>query len=186
MNPIQWAQFSWDLTKATPSRPSLPSAFAIRRATRDDEITVRTVVMSGFKLQSDWNAFFYVVQPMVEAALERLFDDKAEPLCLVMAHGPRIIGASGLSVEKEACNHLLTGPCIAMEYHNRGLASALLAHSLNFLREAGLSTVRGVTKEGSATAQFIYPKFGSARVEPPETLCAELGKRARASAQGSK
>ncbi len=186
MNPIQWAQFSWDLTKTTPGRPPLPSAFSIRRASREDETTVRTVVMSGFKLQSDWNSFFYLVEPMVEAALERLFDDKADPLCLVIAHGPRIIGASGLSGEKEVCNHLLTGPCIAMEYHNRGLASALLAHSLNFLRETGLSTVRGVTKEGSATAQFIYPKFGSARVTPPETLCAELAKRSRPGAQAAK
>ncbi|MDD5349247.1 MAG: hypothetical protein PHQ12_03455, partial [Chthoniobacteraceae bacterium] len=80
-------------------------------------------------------------------------------------HGPRIIGASGLSAERDAKRHLLTGPCLSLEYHNRGLGSALLAHSLLALREAGLSTVRGETKRGSAAAQFLYPKFGAVRQE---------------------
>lgn len=182
MKPIQWVQFSWDLTKSAPGRPALPPAFAIRRATGGDEETVRSVVLSGFTLDSDWNSFFYVARPLVEAALEKLFQEKADPLCLVISHGPRIIGVSGLSAEKDACSHLLTGPCLAMEYHNRGLGTRLLAHSLSLLHEAGVSTARGVTKEGTAAAQFIYPKFGSTRLAPSDALAFELGKRDHANA----
>jgi predicted acetyltransferase len=95
-----------------------------------------------------------------------VFHEQNDPLCLVVSHGARIIGASCLSGEREVRSHLLTGPCLSMEYHNRGLATALLAQSLLTLREAGVSLARGITKEGSITAQFIYPKFGSALAAP--------------------
>jgi len=97
-----------------------------------------------------------------------VFHEKHEPLCLIVAHGARIIGASALAIEPEAQNHLLTGPCVSMEYRNRGLASALLTQSLLTLRDAGLPIARGVTKQGSPAAQFIYPKLGSV-CAPPET-----------------
>ncbi len=177
MKTIQWAQFTWDLAKTSPGRPALPPSFSIRRATQDDEEAIRSVILSAFTLDSEWNSFFFLVRPLFETALDELFGQNSEPLCLVVSHGPRVIGASGLSVERDACNHLLTGPCLSLEYRNRGIASAMLAHSLSFLREAGLTSVRGLTKEGTAAAQFIYPKFGSAHAAAPDSLIAELRKR---------
>jgi predicted N-acetyltransferase YhbS len=55
---------------------------------------------------------------------------------LVICHGQRIIGASALSTEMDAENHLLSGPCVLMEYRNRGLGTALLYYSLKQLRTA--------------------------------------------------
>jgi len=158
---VHWAHFSWDLTKGAPPCPPLPPSYAIRRATAEDRDSVRAVVLSAFTLDSDWNPFSGEIWPLLEAALHEVFHEKNEPHCLLLTHGTRIIGASGFSCEREAKNHLLTGPCLSMEYHNRGFASVLLAHSLLVLRNAGLPTARGVTKQGSAAAQFIYPKFGS-------------------------
>ena len=164
MNTVNWVRFSWDLSNFAPVCPPLPPSFAIRRAVQEDRETVGTLVMSSFTLDSDWNPFFREVRPLIESALADVFDEKREPFCLVVTHGARIIGASGLTSEPDAQNHLLTGPCIALEYHNRGLASALLAQSLIALRDAGLATAWGLTKLGSTGAQFIYPKFGSNRV----------------------
>lgn len=164
MNTVKWVRFSWDLTNFDPVCPPLPSSFAIRRAVLEDRETVSSVVMSSFTLDSEWNPFFREIRPLIESALADVFDEKREPFCLVVTHGVRIIGALGLTAEPDAQNHLLTGPCIALEYHNRGLASALLAQSLLALRDTGAITARGLTKLGSTGAQFIYPKFGAVRV----------------------
>lgn len=169
MKQVDWVHFSWDLTKCAPPCPDLPPAYAIRRATPGDQATACAVILSAFTLDSHWNPFFREVRPLLETALHEVFHEKSEPLCLLLTHGTRIIGASGLSCEREAKKHLLTGPCLSMEYHNRGLASALLAQSLLVLREAGVATAKGVTKQGSATAQFVYPKFGSTFDLQPKT-----------------
>lgn len=165
MKLVNWVQFSWDLSKNPPSCPALSPSFSIRRATADDEAAVRSIVLSSFTLDSDWNSFFGEIRPLLEEALAEVFHEKDDPFCLVLVHGPRVIGASGLNAERDARQNLVTGPCLALEYHNRGFGTALLAHSLQALREAGLTTVRGETKRGSATEQFLYPKFGAVRLD---------------------
>jgi len=168
MKMVNWARFSWNLTNFAAVCPAVAPSYSIRRATPDDQDTVKSVVLSSFTLDSDWNPFFAEIRTLLEAALTTVFHEKHEPLCLIVAHGARIIGASALAIEPEAQNHLLTGPCVSMEYRNRGLASALLTQSLLTLRDAGLPIARGVTKQGSPAAQFIYPKLGSV-CAPPET-----------------
>lgn len=161
MKEVHWVRFSWELAKFAPVPPSLPPSFAIRHATPEDRDTVTAVILSAFTLNSDWNAFSMEIRPRIEESLNEVFHEKSDPFCLILTHGARIIGASALTSEREAPNHLLTGPCISMEYQNRGLASALLLHSLLALKEAGISTVRGMTKQKCFAAQFIYPKYGS-------------------------
>ena len=163
MKPVQWVQFSWDLSKPLPPVPPLPSAFSIRRATTADREVISILVRSSFTLDSEWNPYTAEIQPMLDKVLAQMFPEKGEPFCLVLSHGGRIIGVSGLCADLEAYSHLLTGPCISMEYRNRGLASVLLSESLNALRDAGVAIARGNTKAGSTCGQFIYSKFGSMR-----------------------
>jgi len=101
--------------------------------------------------------------------MERFVDDAFDkgremPSCVVAQHGSRIIGVSVLDADPDSLNHLSSGPVILHEYRNRGLGSALLAASLNFLRQEGLSKVRGVTRANSTAARFIYSKFGSQQI----------------------
>ncbi len=88
---------------------------------------------------------------------------------MVVTHGSRIIGASVLTFQRKAESHLLTGPCILVEYRNRGLATALLGESLMVLREAGVRSASGLTQAGSPTAEFLYPKFRSVCEPYPRT-----------------
>jgi len=143
--------------------PPLPPSFNIRRATAADQEVISTLVRSSFTLDSEWNPYYAETRPILDRVLAQMFPEKGDPFCLVLSHGGRIIGVSGLSAEIEAYNHLLTGPCISMEYRNRGLASVLLAESLVALRDAGVAIARGNTKAGSTCGQFIYSKFGSMR-----------------------
>jgi len=56
-------------------------------------------------------------------------------------------------------DHLTPGPCVLMEYRNRGFGSALLEESLRQLRAAGLTRASGLTKSNAPVAKFLYPKF---------------------------
>lgn len=171
MKLVHWTRFSWDLTRLAPVYPAIDSHYRIRLATADDEKVVRTVVFSAFTLDQSWNFLLRDIREKLEDSLGEVFHgkqperhekvDRGDRLCLVVTHGSRIIGASALTMARDADNHLLTGPCILMEYRNRGLATALLAQSLLTLRDAGATTAHGLTKAASQTAQFIYSKFGS-------------------------
>ena len=166
MKLVRWTRFSWDLSKLAPVYPAISSHYRFRRATVDDEKVVRAVVFSSFTLDQTWNFLLREIRDQLETSLNTVFhdhhpEDNGERFCLVATHGSRIIGVSALSPLREAENHLLTGPCILMEYRNRGLATALLAQSLSALREVNVTTAHGLTKHGSPTAEFVYPKFGS-------------------------
>ena len=84
---------------------------------------------------------------------------------MVVCHGQRIIGACALAMAQESENHLPSGPCVLMEYRNRGLGTALLYHSLKQLALSGLTRAHGITKDNVVACKFIYPKFGSVSKE---------------------
>ncbi len=158
----RWTRFSWDLREFAPVYPAIDKRYSIREATPDDEKGVRTAVVTAFALDPHWN--FVQFRAQLDAALDLVFNRKANDgriPCLVITHGARIIGASAVSIWQEAENHLLTGPCILMEYRNRGLGTALLAHSLLYLKEADLRTAHGMTRQGTPTERFLYRKFNS-------------------------
>ena len=184
MKLVRWTRFAWDLTRLAPVYPAIDSHYRLRPATGEDEKVVRSVVFSSFTLDQNWNFVLREIRDQLEASLDSVFHDRqarpdrrhsrqepfdpGERSCLVITHGSRIIAVSALSPNQESENHLLTGPCILMEYRNRGLATALVAQSLVTLRDAGIATAFGLTKQNSPTAQFVYTKFGS-HSEPYET-----------------
>jgi hypothetical protein len=173
MKLVRWMRFSWDLTQLTPVHPAIDSHFQIRRALPDEEDAVRTVVLRAFTLDSEWNCVFNDVKANLMSSISKAFNpkldkhDKSEPICLVVTHGSRVIAANAISTNPDSYNHLSTGPCILLEYHNRGIATALLAQSLIALRDANLTKAFGLAIHNSLTAQFLYTKFGSSS-EPYE------------------
>lgn len=161
MKLVRWTRFSWDLTKLAPVYPAIDSHYRVRQATLDDEKAVRNAIISAFTLDSNWNYALRELRGQVDTSLSHIFHERGSIPCMVVTHGNRVIGASGLLTSRDAENHLLTGPCILIEYRNRGLATALLAESLVFLRDSGLTSAFGLTKKDSPTAKFLYTKFGS-------------------------
>lgn len=167
MKLTNWLKFIWDLKSFEAPKADLPSYYAIRRAARNEEEVVRKAIFSAFSLDSDWSDSLNRIWPTLNEQIGDIFNSK-EPKCLVMTHGTRIIGASLLSTDSNASNQVISGPCILVEYRNRGLGSKLLAASLSFLKEAGLEVVSGITKKSIPAAKFVYHKFGS-RSEPLES-----------------
>lgn len=161
MKLVRWLRFTWALDKLPDSRAFPEPQYSVREAVRADEQTVRDILVSAFTLDSDWNDTLHSLRDVFEAQIEAAFEQKSVPV-LILQRGTRAVGASVLDFAPEAENHLITGPAIVNEYRNRGLGTALLYESLRKLRDAGLTSAHGVTKDTAPTAKFLYPKFGAA------------------------
>lgn len=164
MKLVRWKRFTWDLAKLPTPAPPLVDRYGIRPAFPEDREALLTVVTTAFTLDSAWADTMATVREWLIAYINSAFEKEASP-AVVITHGQRIIAASAISTDSEADTNLLSGPCVSMEYRNRGLGTALLYHTLVHLRQAGLAKATGVTKSNVPVAKFVYPKFGSTEVD---------------------
>lgn len=170
---IHWTRFAWDLEKlGEPPAFKMPVTCEVRPATRRELENVQAVVANSFALDSDWAETYRHIAGRIARDITEAFSS-ASPTALVLAHGPRLVGATVYSTEPEAENHLVSGPCVLLEYRNRGFGTDLLARTLKVLREAGLKRAHGVTKRGVPAEKFVYPKFnGEGAPHDPADLAA--------------
>jgi hypothetical protein len=160
---LNWVRFQWDLTAFPAAGSPLPVHYQIAPATGENEPELRKLFSSAFVLDSTWNAAMDEVLMTVQKWLDRAFASRIST-CLALRHGSRIIGASVVVADPEAENHLAPGPCMLMEYRNRGFGTLLLESSLRLLREQSFSRAVAVTRENSPVARYLYPKFGGVSV----------------------
>ncbi|HEX3817615.1 MAG TPA: hypothetical protein VHW03_04940 [Chthoniobacterales bacterium] len=172
MKLAQWVRFSWDLEKLSPSAITLPEHYRIGLAPATDAKELRAVIARSFANDNSWGDAIHEVNAMIDGWLERVFQEENGALCLALRHGLRIIGASILIPDAAEENNLAPGPCVLMEYRNRGLGSALLGESLCQLGAAGLTRVAARARENTLVAKFLYPKFEGTRTENNTPLLA--------------
>lgn len=166
MKLLGWVRFTWDLTSFHQSVSQLPEHFQIGPATDADEVELRKVFSSSFVLDPFWNPAVHEVTRAIDVWLDQAFRSNLST-CLVLRHGHRIIGASMVSFDPEAQDHLAPGPSVMVEYRNRGFGSLLFERSLQLLHQAGLVRVRGLSRENAPVTKFLYSKFGGV-CEPAE------------------
>ena len=156
---ISWICFEWELASLELPVPSVPP-LVLRPAEKGEEETALEVLLTAFAMDTAWGDINRRLEEGMGRYVEEAFD-RPDPSCIVALHGQRVIGASLLDANPDAGNHLLSGPMILHEYRNRGVGSGLLAASLIFLRDKGLTKARGVTRANSTVSRFVYPKFSS-------------------------
>jgi hypothetical protein len=160
MNLSNWIRFCWDLSQLPQFDSALPEHYEIGPATAEDETELRKVISSSFVLDPSWNPATQEVMETIEPWLERAFASPANG-CLALRHGLRIIGTAMVAQNPEAEVHLSPGPCVSMEYRNRGFGTRLLEQSLTKLRDAGLKEAVGIAHENAPVTKFLYTKFNS-------------------------
>ena len=160
MKQLNWVQFVWNLAALPQTGTELPEHYEISQATQEDESELRKAIASSFSLDPSWNSALPEIIETIDAWLDHAWEPTARA-CLVLRHGVRIIGATVLRLEPEAANHFSPGPCILVEYRNRGFGTCLLEHSLRVLRDTGFKSARAVATENSPVTKFLYPKFES-------------------------
>lgn len=157
-----WVRFTWQLAGFPASLPHVPKGYEIRPAALEDAEELRQMVMRSFVLDPAWNAAIHEVTPLVNGWLDRAFGSD-DAVVLALRHGTRIIGASVVLNDNDS--NLAPGPCVLLEYRNRGFGTRMLAHSLALLREKDAAEATAITKSESPAARFLYPKFDSIAVE---------------------
>lgn len=160
---FNWVRFKWDLTEWAPANSPLPEHYHIGPATKEDEKELRKVFTTSFLLDPTWNPTIGEAMQTIQSWLDRAFASE-KTTCVALRHGVRVIGAAVLSLDPQADNHLAPGPCILMEYRNRGFGTRLLESSFKLLREAELTHAIGVARQNSPVAKFLYPKFDGTMV----------------------
>ncbi len=160
MKLVRWTRFTWELAQLPPLETLLPECYHVRVAERGEEKAVTTVILNAFAQDSAWSDVLPDFRARLQLQIDQLFERDEVP-AMVVCHGQRIIGASALSIAQESENHLPSGPCVLMEYCNRGLGTALLYYSLKQLQLTGMKWAHGITKDNVVASKFIYPKFGS-------------------------
>ncbi|MEY2494534.1 MAG: hypothetical protein QOJ45_1026 [Verrucomicrobiota bacterium] len=160
MNLSNWIRFRWDLSQLPQFDAALPEHYEIGPATAEDETELRKVISTSFVLDPSWNPATQEVMETIEPWLERAFASPANG-CLALRHGLRIIGAAVIAQNPEAEVHLSPGPCVSMEYRNRGFGTRLLEQSLTKLRDAGLKEAIAIAHENAPVTKFLYTKFNS-------------------------
>lgn len=158
MKLLNWVHFTWDLTTLPPLDVQVPEHYQISPVPKEDEAELRKVVIASFVLDPAWNPAMHEVKRKIDIWLGRAFESQTST-CLALRHGLRIIGAAVLSFDPNAEQHLAPGPCILMEYRNRGFGTRLLESSLTALREAGLTRAVGIARETAPVSRFLYTKF---------------------------
>ena len=173
MKIFHWSRFSWSADTLGEQLPGKSSVNCmIRPAAKRDLDAVQSVIENSFTLDTDWAETYKRFRTSL-ADLVTLAFEEPNVGCLVLAHGSRIIGASVYSLDPAAENHLTSGPCILLEYRNRGLGSETLWRTLQEMRHAGLKTMHGVTRKTVPAAKFVYSKFGG--ISEPFELPVEHG-----------
>lgn len=159
MKLVRWTRFTWELGNLPDLKTPLPERYQVRLGARGEEATIASVILSAFALDFALGEALREIRQPLQLHLEAPGEREDVP-ALVICHGQRIIGASAIVSLEGSDNHLLSGPCVLMEYHNRGLGTALLHYSLAHLKAAGFAQAHAVTKANCVAGRFIYPKFG--------------------------
>ena len=159
MKLVHWVRFTWDLEQFPPLGSVLPEHYHFAVATAADEKELRAVVTRSIAHDTSWGDAIHDVNGMIAGWLERAFAPDGIGIYLALRHGLRIIGTSVLMPDPAAEDHLTPGPCVLMEYRNRGFGTLLLQASLQLLRDSGLSRASGIARELSPVAKFLYPKY---------------------------
>ena len=159
MRLVQWVRFTWELDAVAALDPQLPAHYHFTVAGPPNERDLRAVIARSFAHDTSWGGSIHEVNSMVEAWLESAFDPLAKVVVLALCHGTRIIGTTILVPDPAAEDQLAPGPCVQMEYRNRGLGTALLAEGLRRLQDAGLSRASTIARSNGPVARFLYPKF---------------------------
>src|SRR5438477_1231866 len=159
MKKTRWVNFVWDLAGTKLPAIAAPKQFYLNLIKATERRHLQEVIEKSFALDPGWNAALHMIDAQVKSSIAAAFNSESASW-LALHHGGRIVGGTLLMTDPDAPAQLVPGPCILMEYRNRGLGTLLLCSALRHLRDAGMSRVGAKTRESSPAARFLYPKFG--------------------------
>ncbi len=169
--PIKLVRFRWKLQDLPPEAADFAKPYKVRQAEDHELDDALGVVKASYNLDPEWSGYGKHLDDFVLPGLKRAFGDDVH--CLFVFHGNRVIAASAFAPGPEEEVHLITGPCVLIEYRNRGIGGALLGATLKALRDLGLAEAVGQTRPRTPSAKYLFTKFGGQEIAPPRSLPAD-------------
>jgi len=164
--PVQLTEFRWNLSNLPADVAALAKPFTLRTAGDQEIEDALRVVESSYDLDPEWSGCDKHVEQSVIPEARKALAGAGE--CLFILHGNRVIAASVYNAEPgDGEVHLVSGPCVLIEYRNRGIGGSLLGATLDALRACGLNEALGRTRPNGPSAKFLCRKFGGQPVAPP-------------------
>ncbi len=167
-SPGQWLNFFWDLGAELAAPATPPKSYRVERIGADEYSILGQVIEKSLSLDPSWNSAMHEIGAWVERTTEKAAANEGS-IPFALRHGTRIIG--GTILDSTAGEQIVIGPCVLVEYRNRGLGTLLLAAALKELRGNGVTRASTIIRKDSLAARFLYPKFGGKSV-PTEPLVA--------------
>jgi hypothetical protein len=162
--PTALVRYRWKLAELTAGEAAMPAPYTLRPAGEQEVDDALRVIQSSYNLDPEWSGCAKYIDEDVLPGVRKVFP--GETTCLFVLHGNRVIGASAYNPEPQNGVHLVSGPCVFMEYRNRGLGGALLHATLEALRAHGVTEAIGQVRPGTPSAKFLCSKFGGQQIAP--------------------
>jgi hypothetical protein len=157
--PVALTRFVWALKDLPSDAGQIPAPFVLRTAGEQEVDEAVAIVRSSYNLDPEWSGCAMHIKGTVLPAVMKAL--AKEPTCLFVQHGNRVIAASVFDCEPETEGvHLVSGPCVLIEYRNRGIGGALLGATLDALRGRGLTEVTGHTRPSGPSSKYLATKYG--------------------------
>lgn len=153
----KWLGFAWELNEQLDLEKPTPRSYGIKLVKEEDREELREVIDKSIALDPSWNSSLHEIRPWIDRTIEEVMG-KESAAFLALRHGSRIIGATILDCAME--EQFAIGPCVLVEYRNRGFGTQLLAAALRHIRGTGAGRAAAITRDASLAARFLYPKFG--------------------------
>ncbi len=165
--PTKLVTFRWKLGELPAGAAQSSKPYVLRAAGEQELDDALRVIRSSYELDPEWSGCGKHIEGCVLPGVKRAF--AGEATCLFIQHGNRVIGASAYLPEPgDAGVHLVSGPCVLIEYRNRGIGAVLLAATLEALQSRGLEEAIGQARPNTVSAKFLYRKFGGQPVSVPQ------------------
>lgn len=121
MKKTRWVNFVWDLAGNKLPAITTPRQYRLSLVKAAEREQLQGVIEKSFALDPGWNAALHMIDAQVKSSIAAAFDSESANW-LALQHGARIVGGTLLLMtDPDAPAQLVPGPCILMEYRNRGL-----------------------------------------------------------------
>ena len=160
--PAALIRFRWNLADLKPGEVVMPNPYTLREAGEQEMEDALRVVQASYNLDPEWSGCAKHIDDVVLPGVRRVFEK--ESTCLFLLHGNRVIAASVYDPEPEDGIHLVSGPCVFIEYRSRGIGGAMLHATLEALRARGAAEAVGQVRPGTPSSKYLCTKFGGQQI----------------------
>ena len=160
--PSGWVRFDWPLTGRS-FTVDTPPGYHLRPAQPQDREAMLRVVARAYASDPVWSGMTDDINRRVGGRIRASLGHPHVHFVVCECAG-QLVGLNGVALTYDTGQNLITGICVEPAHQGRGVGTALLGRTLEWLRDEGLSHAT-VTTDGQSNAARIYARFGSVRTD---------------------